>query len=116
MSELTEKLKIAAGEYAHCYSFVGDDTMPRKHKELHSIIDEAGELEKQLLEANAQNMKLCKELSEFVNASTALHDADVIRHALTMCSYFSEGYEFAYYKSDLEEYAEQLRNSVKEGE
>ncbi len=28
-----------ANEYAHCYSFVGDDTMPRKHKELRAAIE-----------------------------------------------------------------------------
>jgi len=34
-----EHIKRLAGEYAHCYAFVGDDTMPRKQKELHAAID-----------------------------------------------------------------------------
>jgi len=40
MSDLSNKIKMLAGEYAHCYAFVGDDTMPRKQKELYDAIDE----------------------------------------------------------------------------
>jgi len=32
--EWIDKAKKLIGEYAHCYAFVGDDTMPKKHKEL----------------------------------------------------------------------------------
>lgn len=41
MDEWIEKAKELAGEYAHCYAFVGDDTMPRKHKELMDHLDSA---------------------------------------------------------------------------
>ena len=38
---MNEKIKRLADEYAHCYAFVGDDTMPIKRAELHAAIDEA---------------------------------------------------------------------------
>ena len=34
-----EEIKRLADEYAHCYSFVDDDTMPLKRAELHAAID-----------------------------------------------------------------------------
>lgn len=34
-----EQVMQLANEYAHCYSFVGDDTMPRKHRELRAAIE-----------------------------------------------------------------------------
>jgi hypothetical protein len=34
-----EQIKRLADEYAHCYAFVGDDTMPLKRAELHAAID-----------------------------------------------------------------------------
>jgi len=37
--EWIEKAKKLAGEYAHCYAFVGDETMPMKHKELMSHLE-----------------------------------------------------------------------------
>lgn len=36
---MSEEIKRLADEYAHCYSFVEDDTMPRKRAELHAAID-----------------------------------------------------------------------------
>jgi hypothetical protein len=36
-----EQIKRLADEYAHCYAFVGDDTMPLKRAELHAAIDAA---------------------------------------------------------------------------
>lgn len=65
MSELTEKIKVLAGEYAHCYSFVGDDTMPRKQKQLYDAIDEAqqqiDELQArvEVLESALEEIKQC---------------------------------------------------------
>jgi len=37
-----DKAKKLAGEYAHCYAFVGDDTMPIKHKQLMDHLDSIG--------------------------------------------------------------------------
>jgi len=37
--EHAEQIKRLADEYAHCYSFVGDDTMPRRKAELQAAID-----------------------------------------------------------------------------
>ena len=34
-----EQVMQLANEYAHCYSFVGDDTMPIKHRELRAAIE-----------------------------------------------------------------------------
>lgn len=34
-----ERVKDLAGDYAHCYAFVKDETMPLKHAELHKAID-----------------------------------------------------------------------------
>jgi len=55
------KLKVLAGEYAHVYSFVRDDTMPRKHKELNDAIDSVFA---QVAELKAENERL-KVASDF---------------------------------------------------
>ena len=34
-----DEVKRLADDYAHCYSFVGDDTMPRRKAELYAAID-----------------------------------------------------------------------------
>lgn len=39
MSDMSKPIKELVGEYAHCYAFVGDNTMPRKQKELYDAID-----------------------------------------------------------------------------
>lgn len=39
MSEQIEKLMKLASEYAHCYAFVGDDTMPLKRAELQACAE-----------------------------------------------------------------------------
>ena len=39
---MVDKVKRLAEEYAHCYSFVGDETMPLKRAELYDAIDELG--------------------------------------------------------------------------
>lgn len=43
-----EKAKKLAGEYAHCYAFVGDDTMPNKHKELMEHLENLPQKQKPL--------------------------------------------------------------------
>ena len=41
MASITTKdVKRLANEYAHCYAFVGDDTIPLKQAELFAAIDE----------------------------------------------------------------------------
>lgn len=83
-----KSIKVLAEEYAHCYAFVNDETMPRKQAELYAAIDE---LEKQ------HQVEVSKEVAKLLEMIKSDLLASKIRDTDLMINYYfdwiSELYE-----------------------
>jgi len=67
-TEMSELIKKLANEYAHCYAFVADDTMPVKQAELYDAIDAIeAEHQKALIQQDQESTKVLEAAIEALN-------------------------------------------------